>query len=801
MKKSSSMKKTNKVVSLVLVFAMLMSIFACSAITTSAETTTVNGVSVNVGDTIVYKLSIQNDQVIECFHADTTYSSGLQPVYNSATSTKEFFPDEVRKAGLLIVNAGYTSACRFEGTSTTGYDFRTESLLATFKFKVLESGDHEVKTNFTVMTSLKEGATEGDDILSILSIKEEVSVEEETEPSSSSESTQGTSATATSAVQTTGTEASESSPATATSVNGVSVKVGDTVTYTLKIQHNKFIECMQGITTYSSGLSQIYTDPEDTDEFFVSDFEGFLTANAEANGGFKFSAMNLDGYDFTTGAVILNLKFKVNEEGSHFIKTDFTALDELTTAESVIDEATLTETVALYQEEASSETDPSSSSSVPVYGTKTVTVNPNGAFATADGVYLYAYSDTEGSNAEWPGVEMTKAGDNYTAEVSEKYGNVIIAAKYGTVTLQTPTYALSENISVETQRVYFPTEVKGYTSVTMHMWNNSGNATTWPGIDVSSLVESGSIVIPTLYTNTIFVGDGANIGEYEISSLLTAPSSETSSETEVSSSVEESSSSEVASSSSEEESSSQEESSSESVPVYETKTVTVNPNGAFATADGVYLYAYSDTEGSNAEWPGVEMTKAGDNYTAEVSEKYGNVIIAAKYGTVTLQTPTYALSENISVETQRVYFPTEVKGYTSVTMHMWNNSGNATTWPGIDVSSLVESGSIVIPTLYTNTIFVGDGTQLGQYEISSLLTAPSSEASSEVESSSSEQESSSSVVESSSSETTPTPITYVTKIALSKTSSSIFKGKESTVKVTSFSPKSATNQTIKWSLS
>ncbi|MGN1051342.1 MAG: leucine-rich repeat domain-containing protein, partial [Acutalibacteraceae bacterium] len=43
--------------------------------------------------------------------------------------------------------------------------------------------------------------------------------------------------------------------------------------------------------------------------------------------------------------------------------------------------------------------------------------------------------------------------------------------------------------------------------------------------------------------------------------------------------------------------------------------------------------------------------------------------------------------------------------------------------------------------------------------------------------------------------------TYITKISLSNTSLPIFIGKESSVKVTSFSPKSATDQTIKWSLS
>ena len=126
--------------------------------------------------------------------------------------------------------------------------------------------------------------------------------------------------------------------------------------------------------------------------------------------------------------------------------------------------------------------------------------------------------------------------------------------------------------------------------------------------------------------------------------------------------------------------------------------VTVNLNGAFSTAQAIYLY-----EEGSGNYPGTEMTKSGSYYTAEAGPDCYQYRVVGYYGEggeggmVTIQTSPIDVSPSpYKIETYTIKC---TESWNQAYVHMWSldGSGAGTEWPGVKMTGSSKNFSLVIP--------------------------------------------------------------------------------------------------------
>ena len=161
------------------------------------------------------------------------------------------------------------------------------------------------------------------------------------------------------------------------------------------------------------------------------------------------------------------------------------------------------------------------------------------------------------------------------------------------------------------------------------------------------------------------------------------------------------------------------------------------------TWSSIYCYAWSDTEGSNAAWPGEVMTLNSDTniWSYEFNTKYDKLIFnngltgEAEQKTTdlvllgyTLDTPYWNGSkwapvpgEIGDVETIRVYYSNPSK-WTNVNAYVWDDYDNAkSSWPGEAMTLDSETGYwyFDFTSNYTNIIFNNGSSQTADISLKS----------------------------------------------------------------------------------
>ena len=187
-------------------------------------------------------------------------------------------------------------------------------------------------------------------------------------------------------------------------------------------------------------------------------------------------------------------------------------------------------------------------------------------------VYLYAWTDGTGTNAEWPGVELTDKATNglgeeqYTATFDAKYKNII----FNNGSEQTVDIAYDNTVTG-----YYPTQKNGEGKWEVGSWTDEPATSA----DTTAAPE-GTTAKPE---DTTAAPEGTTAKPEE--GTTAAPAT--------------------------------------------TNTVKFTNNKGWSK---VYLYAWTDGTGTNAEWPGVELTDKATNglgeeqYTATFDAKYKNII-------------------------------------------------------------------------------------------------------------------------------------------------------------------------------
>ncbi|MGN1051004.1 MAG: starch-binding protein, partial [Acutalibacteraceae bacterium] len=352
----------------------------------------------------------------------------------------------------------------------------------------------------------------------------------------------------------------------------------------------------------------------------------------------------------------------------------------------------------------SSETDPPSPDYVKL------SLNANGAFSNAD-VYAYAYNTAGGENSPWPGEQMTKNSDGtYSLNVLGELDSVIYVGVYSNGKfVQSPEYPVSSDpVTLETVTIKYE-KPSGWSNMYAHMWLDGGaTSTEWPGIPmVNTGGNSYELTIPDYVYDTVMFDDVETNESYQTSSMLissitgdpdvTYPTSTDPIITD---------------------------------PVGDLITVSVNPNGAFTGAEGIYVYAFNSAGGENSAWPGVLMNNNGNGtYSASIDSTFDQVIFVGNYGASnggTIQSQTYIASTDlVTIETETIKY-TKPSGWSNINVHMWKDGADsATTWPGVPMNfSSGNDYTLTIPAgVYDTCIFSNAGqSQTQSIAISTVIS-------------------------------------------------------------------------------
>jgi uncharacterized protein YjdB len=136
-----------KLLSLAMALIMITSMSTVAVFNANAETTTtVNGVSADVGDVVKVQVLVKSGSLWENFQGSTSYDSeGL---------TLDTFDLNVN-TGSVIYNTGVKNAIFYNGTVVNdSYDFTTESVFYTAEFTVTNEGNYTTELNWDVVSDI-----------------------------------------------------------------------------------------------------------------------------------------------------------------------------------------------------------------------------------------------------------------------------------------------------------------------------------------------------------------------------------------------------------------------------------------------------------------------------------------------------------------------------------------------------------------------------------------------------------------------------------------------------------------------
>ncbi len=317
---------------------ILMSICVTgTAMEASAATATVNGKTFNVGDTIKYTVNVQFDKALEDFEANVFYSEeGLSLKVRDA-SKDPHDPLDGKYAVTLFEEKGNIvfnpeNKIIFPGRSTVSYSGSSARAVYNYttKFKLLEvyfvvekAGNWTIENKFEVATAGSDGSkyASGGEVKNPFTNEQIVELAQPA-PTPSTESSSQVSQKAT--------------------VNGKTFNVGDTVTYTLKVQFPKLLEEFESDIFYSQeGLSlkvrNASNDPHDplNGKYVITLFEerGNIVFNSENTVWYPGrSVITYSGssaravYDYRTQYKLLEAQFVVTKAGTWTIDNKFSTV-------------------------------------------------------------------------------------------------------------------------------------------------------------------------------------------------------------------------------------------------------------------------------------------------------------------------------------------------------------------------------------------------------------------------------------------------------------------------------------------
>ena len=230
-------------------------------------------------------------------------------------------------------------------------------------------------------------------------------------------------------------------------------------------------------------------------------------------------------------------------------------------------------------------------------------VNFNTENLSWDTVYVFAWDGTD-TNAKWPGVKMSATGDGWYS-TTVNYSNLIFnnGSDQQTVDLKSQNgYFIPESTNssgkitgtwyTSNYTVNFYAGNSGWDTVYVFAWDGTDTNAKWPGVEMSA-ADDGWYNATVNYSNLIFNnGDDQQTIDLESQNGYFIPEN-----------VDED---------------------GKIIGTWYTSNYTVNFYAGNSGWDTVYVFAWDGTD-TNAKWPGVEMSVAGDGwYGANIN--YPNLI-------------------------------------------------------------------------------------------------------------------------------------------------------------------------------
>ncbi len=103
-----------------------------------------------VGDTLSYSFYLKTPEMLEDFQAVTNYDSGMLKLLTGSAS--EMFPIA---GNVVIFNGKMPNKIMYNAVNINGMDFTSGGVLASFDFRVTESGGTAISTTLEYMDSVK----------------------------------------------------------------------------------------------------------------------------------------------------------------------------------------------------------------------------------------------------------------------------------------------------------------------------------------------------------------------------------------------------------------------------------------------------------------------------------------------------------------------------------------------------------------------------------------------------------------------------------------------------------------------